>query len=155
MIGFSQNIVYRRRKKDQIIRYANYSKKKDPENHYRERLMLFLPWRNEKTDLKGNCNSYKERYMMHKDDIEKIHIQYENLNEDLEEALENAASKEYEENISTLGEDVENNNFGFFDPDREENLKQYDIGPDLGIGSKKRKLKKDHMIQKWTVQACI
>ena len=35
-----------------------------------------------------------------------------NFNEDLEEALENAASKEYEENISTSGEEVENNTFG-------------------------------------------
>ena len=110
--------------------------------------MLFLPWRNEETDLKGNCNSYKEKYMMHKDDIEKIRIQYEKCNEDLEEALENAASKEYEENISTHGEDVENNNFGFFYPDHDKNLKQYDIGPDLGIGSKKKAQKKDHMIQK-------
>ena len=104
--------------------------------------MLFLPWRNEETDLKGNCELYKERYMMHKDDIEKIHLQYENFNEDLEEALENAASKEYKENISTDGEDVENNNFGFFDPDRDENLKQYDIGPDLGIGSKRKEAQK-------------
>ena len=92
VICFSQNIVYRRRKKD-------------PENHYRERLMLFLPWRNGETDLKGNCELYKERYMMHKDDIEKVCVHYEKFNEDLEEALENAGSKEYEENIFTDGED--------------------------------------------------
>ena len=85
--------------------------------------MLFLPWRNEKTNLKGSCDTYKKRCMMHKDDIEKICIQYDKLNKDLEEALENAASKEYEENISTDGEDLENNNFGFFDPDCDENLK--------------------------------
>ena len=54
--------------------------------------MLFLPWRDEETDLKGNCDSYKERYMMDKDDIEKICTHYEKLNEDLEEALENVAS---------------------------------------------------------------
>ena len=41
----------------------------------------------------------------------------------------------YEENISTSGEEVENNTFGFFDPDHDENLKQYDIGLDLGIGT--------------------
>ena len=70
----SQNTVYRRRKKDRIICYVNYSKKKDPENHYCGRLMLFLPWRDEGTDLIGNCDSYKDRYMMHKDDIEKIRI---------------------------------------------------------------------------------
>ena len=142
VICFSQNTVYCRRKKDRIIRYVNYSKKKDPENHYRERLMLFFPWRNEDTDLKGNCDSYKEKYTMHKDDIEKICIHYEKFNEDLEEALENAANKEYEENMSTSGEEVENNTFGFFDPDHDENLKQYDIGIDLGIGTKKKKLKR-------------
>ena len=69
VICSSQNTVYRRRKKERIIRYVNYSKKKDPENHYRERLML--PWRNEETDVKGDCDSYQEKYMMHKDDIEK------------------------------------------------------------------------------------
>ena len=60
--------------------------------------------------------------MMHKDDIEKIRIHYEKFNEDLEEALENAASKEYEENISPSGEEVENNTFGFFDPDHDKTL---------------------------------
>ena len=100
--------------------------------------MLFFPWRNEETDLKGNCDSYQEKYMMHKDDIEKICIHYEKFNEDLEEALQNAATKEYEENMSTSGEEVENNTFGFFDPDCDENLKQYDIGLDLGIGTKKK-----------------
>ena len=123
VICFSQYTVYRRRKKDRIIHYVNYSKKKDPENHNHVRLMLFLPWRNEVTDLEANCDSYKENNMMHKDDIEKICIHYENFNEDLEEALENAASKEYEENISTNGEEVENNTFGFFDPGHDENLK--------------------------------
>ena len=138
VICFSQNTVYQRRKKDRIMCYVNYSKKKDPGNHYRERLMLFFPWRNEETDLKANCDCYKEKYMMHKDDIEKIYVHYEKFNEDLEEALEYAASKEYEENISVSGEEVENNTFGFFDPDHDENLKQYDIGIDLGIGTKKK-----------------
>ena len=52
----------------------------------------------------------------------KISVHYGKFNEDLEEALENAASKEYEENISANDEDVENNTFGFFDPDHDENL---------------------------------
>ena len=43
VICCSQNTVYRRRKKGRIICYVNYNKKKDPENHYRERLMLFFP----------------------------------------------------------------------------------------------------------------
>ena len=103
--------------------------------------MLFLPWRNKGTDLKANCDSYQDRYMMHKDDIEKICVHYEKFNEDLEEALENAASQEYEENISTNGEEVGNNTFGFFDPDCDENLKEYDIFLDLGIESKEAEKK--------------
>ena len=110
--------------------------------------MLFLPCRNEETDLKAICDSYQDRYMMHKNDIEKIYVHYEKFNEDLEEALENAASQEYEENISTNGEEVENNTFGFFDPNCDENLKEYDIGPDLGIKSKKKKLQKNDIKQK-------
>ena len=140
VIRYSQTTVYRRRKKDRIIRYVNYNKNKDQENHYHERLMLFLPWRDEETDLKGNCESYKERYMMEKDDIKKIRVHYEKFNEDLEEAIENGISREYEDIASVNGEEVENNSFGFFDPDRDDNLKQYDIGPDLYIGNKKKKL---------------
>ena len=43
VICCSQNAVYHRRKTERIICCVNYSKKKDPENHYRERLMLFFP----------------------------------------------------------------------------------------------------------------
>ena len=132
-----QTTVYQR-KKDRIC-YVNYNKNKD---HYRERLMLFLPWRDEETDLKGNCESYKERYMMEKDDTKKICVHYEKFNEDLEEANEIAISREYEDIASVNGEEVENNNFGFFVPDRDDNLKQYDIGPDLCIGNKKKNLQK-------------
>ena len=74
---------------------------------------------------------------MEKNDIEKIHVHYEKFNEDLEEAIENAISREYEDIASVDGEEVENNTFGFFDPDRDDNLKQYDIGPNLCIGKKK------------------
>ena len=123
VICYSQTTVYRRRKKDRIIHYVNYNKNKDQENHYRERLMLFLPWRDEETDLKGNCESYKERYMMEKDDTKKMCVHYEKFNDDLEEAIENAISREYEDIASVNCEEVENNNFGFFDPNRDDNLK--------------------------------
>ena len=38
---------YKKRKVSRIIRYLRYNKKNDPENYYRERLMLFTPWPNE------------------------------------------------------------------------------------------------------------
>ena len=39
-------IVIKKRKVPRVIRYVNYNVKKDPQNHYRESLLLFLPWRN-------------------------------------------------------------------------------------------------------------
>ena len=37
-------------------------RKKDPENHYREQLMLFMPWRNEQKDLLGPFETYTAHY---------------------------------------------------------------------------------------------
>ena len=41
----------KKHQKARIIWYVNYSIKKDPENYYRERLMLFHPWKNESVDF--------------------------------------------------------------------------------------------------------
>ena len=41
-----------------MIRYVKYNKKKDPENYFREQLMLFVPWRNEQKDLLGSFDTY-------------------------------------------------------------------------------------------------
>lgn len=43
----------RRRKKKKVIRYVRYSKEKDPENYFRESLMLFYPWQCEDMLLNG------------------------------------------------------------------------------------------------------
>ena len=45
-----------------IIRYVKYNKKKDPENYFREQLMLFVPWRNEQKDLLGSFDTYEAHY---------------------------------------------------------------------------------------------
>ena len=41
----------RLRKTAKIIRYRRYQKEKEPANFYREKLMLYVPWRNEDNDL--------------------------------------------------------------------------------------------------------
>ena len=38
---------YKYRKVLKVIRYVRNNQTKDPENYYREQLMLFMPWRNE------------------------------------------------------------------------------------------------------------
>lgn len=49
-----------KRRKPKIIRSVRYHKDKDPENHYREQLMLYAPWRKESTDLIKDCQTYQE-----------------------------------------------------------------------------------------------
>ena len=52
----------KKHQKARIIQYVNYSIKKDPENYYRERLMLFYPWKNESVDLIVGSKSYEDSY---------------------------------------------------------------------------------------------
>lgn len=40
-----------RRKKARIVRYVRYKLDKDPDNYYREQILLFLPWRNEDKEI--------------------------------------------------------------------------------------------------------
>ena len=51
----------RKRKRQAVIRYVRFSKEKDSENHFREILMLFHPWRDE-DQIIDTCDSYEERF---------------------------------------------------------------------------------------------
>ena len=79
--------------------------KKDPENDYRERLMLFYPWKNESVDLIDGSKSYEDSYRKKQKQIEVVYKQYEPYNDVLEEALENAEVHERgDENINDYEE---------------------------------------------------
>ena len=53
---YKKNICSKtKRTKARIIRSVWFNKETEPEKHYRELLMLFTSWRNEETDLIGNC----------------------------------------------------------------------------------------------------
>ena len=58
----------RKRKRKAVICWHNFNIEKEPEKHYRSRIMLFLPWRREEK-LRGNYMSYEDRY---NDEIEQI-----------------------------------------------------------------------------------
>ena len=58
----------KKRKRKAVIRWHNFNIEKEPEKHYRSRIMLFLPWRREEK-LRGNYMSYEDRY---NDEIEQI-----------------------------------------------------------------------------------
>ena len=51
-LAFKDNKGFiRLRKTAKIIRYRRYQKEKEPVNFYREKLMLYVPWRDEDNDL--------------------------------------------------------------------------------------------------------
>lgn len=54
--------LLKKRKKHKVIRYVRYNKDQDPENFYREQLMLFYPWKKELEDLLGESESYEAQY---------------------------------------------------------------------------------------------
>ena len=125
----------KKHQKARIIQYVNYSIMKDPENYYRERLMLFYLWKNESVDLIAGSKSYEDSYKEKQKPIEVVCKEYEPYNDVLEEAIENA--KEHERGDKNINDDEQINavssmdKYAFFDPDRHDSLKNYDIGPDL------------------------
>ncbi|CAH1106978.1 unnamed protein product [Psylliodes chrysocephalus] len=54
----NQSAEYQTRQKSAIIRYRRYKLAQDPTNCYREQVLLFLPWRNEITEIENaNCEN--------------------------------------------------------------------------------------------------
>ena len=142
-------IVYKKRKRSKVIRYVRYNKKTDPENYYREQLMLFHPWRNETVDLLNTHGTYEDHYLSIKSELVAVAAKYDNhcgildevqdksdnLNAEFEDAYDRIApsAQETEAHDQEIG-CSDNNSFAFFDPSQCIGAAQaYDIGIDLGL----------------------
>ena len=130
-------LKFTKRHVPRIIRYVNYNREKDPENYFRERLMLFYPWKNESTDLKGIYNTFQDSYKAHKQQIIPVQKKYEHYNDILEEAVEEAdanADTDDEDDDASQQEIITNlPDYAYFDPQRDERLLTTDIGNDMGL----------------------
>ena len=146
-ITLKNGITIKQRNSFHVIRYVRFNKKTDSENFYRERLMLFYPWRNETTDLKKNYATHEQMYMTIHRTLENKARQYENNVEELDRAMEQAENDcpEYDEiapgtqqrDLDDLEEGVEDaEQYVHFNPDRPVMHKNYDIGQDIGISQK-------------------
>ena len=134
-----------KRKYPKIIRSVRYHKDKDPENYYREQIMLYTAWRNESTDLIKNCQTFQEHFERVKNEIVHNRQQYEYHSEILDKALEDITNLEYEnfENVAPNAEHVNKQDcavesnpselFGCFDPGKNKQHSQYDLLDDIGI----------------------
>ena len=147
-INLKNGIIIKQRKRQRVIRYVRYSEKIDKENACREKLLLYTPWRKEMIDLLAGCDSYTERYAQCKTEVECVMSKYDcniKLIEQVEENIQNFDKPEeidYEDiapgNMQQECDDasldqVESEQFAFFDPRRPENQCSYDIGPDIGL----------------------
>ena len=65
---------------------SGFNSKSDKENYFREKILLFLPWRNEATDMFGCYKTYKQHYETRKYEIDKKCKIYEHHVEELEMA---------------------------------------------------------------------
>ena len=129
-----------KRKKDKIIRFVNYNKIIQYEDHCRERLMLFHPWREEEKDLLGNYDSFSAHFERIKKQLVKTMEKYvkndtlvENIAEQANILEEGQVDNDNEENTEDDKEVDDENKFVYFDPDRPEYQVVHDIGIDLGI----------------------
>ena len=77
----------RKRRKQAIIRWHNFNPEKEPEKHFRSRIMLFMPWR-EEDKLYGNYKSYTDRYHNEIDKIKKIEDLFIHHEEEINDAFQ-------------------------------------------------------------------
>ncbi|XP_063442198.1 uncharacterized protein LOC134722507 [Mytilus trossulus] len=143
-ITLKNGIRIYQRKTPKVIRYVKYNYKTDSENFYRERLMLFYPWRNELSDLQYEHETFENMYLTVARILEKKAKQYEGKVIDLEKAIEEAendcnendqiapATQQVEMEDAEIGP-TESEQYVHFNPDRPTEHRLYDMSREVGI----------------------
>lgn len=130
----------KKRSKARIIRTVSFNKESHPEKHYRELIMLFTSWRNEETDLIGNCSSYQEYFFLMKDKIDDQMKQYAICSEDLNQMEEHLNNMEENDDnfdlIAPTTQDIEHQDEADGAQDLHPDFNEsYDLSEDIGIPS--------------------
>lgn len=139
---------YLKKNQPKVLRYIRYNKDQDPENYFREQLMLFYPWRKEKEDLLGAFDNYENHYNEKIDVINVNRMKYE-MDNGVTEILENnlkevngdnyvvAAEVQHNEEIDS-NEQSSNQSTGVFHGcfNPKDMGYDYDLGLDIGITRK-------------------
>ena len=133
---------YKKRKVPRIIRYVKYNKKKDPENYFREQLMLFVPWRNEHKDLLGSFDTYEAHYNSvqmslfpkrneYEHHIEELELARQMMEDEQRDYDQTAPNAEQENREAEEEGSKESEQFVYFNPSRVVEHRHYDIGIEL------------------------
>jgi len=78
----------RHRKVRAVLLTHRFSQDKEPERFYHSELMLFVPWRNEESDLYFGQDTYSEAYVLKCDEIAKIRKKFERSAEEISTAVD-------------------------------------------------------------------
>jgi DNA replication protein DnaC len=147
LVTLKNGIKIRRRKTPKVIRYVRFNVNTDAENHYREKLMLFLPWRDEGVDLLSGADTFETSFNMRKSFIKHKIKEYEHNAEQLDAALQMAnedVSDAYDELAPSVQQteaddeiegSLESESYVQFNPERPIEQREYDIGAEMGIQS--------------------
>ena len=121
-----------KRIKKKVIRFRNFKLHQDPENYYREQLMLFLPWSNEEEDL-IHIN-HEETFELYKDLIQQKRSEYVHREANqFEQAFKENMERGDENNIddTNIEYDQDNNEFLIYEMGNNEG----DIFVEVGINT--------------------
>ncbi len=133
-ITMRNGIVLRLRKHNKILRFRNYRMLSDPENYYRERLMLYTAWRSE-TTIKGNYNTYKESFEANIEQIQQQMQTFEPMSAVLDIAMEQYDADIHCVNtaIAPSTQHIDMQDAAEVEEEDNNVSENYDIGPELGI----------------------
>ena len=137
--------VIRKRKKAKVFYSVGYSRISDPENYYRELIMLYMPWRNDNA-LLGGYLSFKDKYNDFKHKIDTKYNEYRcALSKDIvlieQEfqnneviAAENMTNNIDHEECIDQEEGARNSKYnGCFNPGNDTMNTDYDLASDIGV----------------------
>ena len=139
-IEFKNGIILRRRTKSKIIRFRNYRLASDPENYFRERLMLYVPWRTESNIKQGHA-TYESCFQAHLEQVQQQMLKFEPMSSVINETMDQIRQDYQDQNHSMLAPSVqfEEEQYESHMPCRnqhdiaEEPDLPFDIGPSLGL----------------------
>ncbi|XP_070191701.1 uncharacterized protein [Littorina saxatilis] len=136
--------VLHHRRKPKVLRCVRFSLESDSENHYREKLMLYIPWRNEDKDIIGGCGTCHERFEQMKETVFEVSSKFETnataVDQAVEQVQKDGIDEEAWDGVAPQAQDMESRHEKYntestinaaFQPDSEQH-RQYDIGLDLG-----------------------
>ena len=134
------------RTKPKIIRYVKYDERVDPDNYYREQLMLFYPWRNEEVDLLGGYKTYEGHFKAVSEKIQAKRIEYDansKLLDKIEATAETLLGDNFDEvapNIESVEasdaqkEPIQSTKYAFYCPETHVHA-YHDLGADIGLAT--------------------